>query len=72
MSTLAPAAVAAVVDELVVAFTGIFSREEVAFVVEDSWHDLEARSRTPHFLTALLRKDARDRLTQMARYRGLR
>ncbi|KUG58366.1 hypothetical protein AVL62_10640 [Serinicoccus chungangensis] len=72
MSVTAPAAVTAVVDELVTVFEGVFTRAEVAFVVEDSWQDLQSHSRTPHFLTALLRKDARDRLTQMAHYRGLR
>ncbi|WP_151525549.1 three-helix bundle dimerization domain-containing protein [Serinicoccus kebangsaanensis] len=69
MVAMAQGTVVTIVDELVEHFDGRFTRAEVAFVVEDSWHALEQHARTPHYLTILLRKDACDRLTQMARYR---
>lgn len=72
MSALVPDAMAGIVDDLVRKFEGTFSEAEVSFVVEDSRTTLQKCSRTPHYLPLLVRKDATDRLLQMARYRGAR
>lgn len=70
MSALVPDTTAAIVEELMQKFGSVFSEAEISFVVDDSRATLEQCSRTRHYLPVLVRKDAHDRLVQMARYRG--
>ena len=70
MTAMAPDVLTSIAAELAAHFHGLFTEAEVTFVVEDSYRELELHCRTPHYLEILLRKDACDRLTQMARYRG--
>jgi protein-tyrosine-phosphatase len=66
------AALARVVDDLAYAHEGVFSRETVAQVVQDS-HDLLAQRSSVHtYLLVLTERFARERLSAQAKAQGLR
>ena len=66
------AALARIVDDLVYYFNGIFSRETVADVVEESHDLLMARATVSTFLLVLTERFARERLSAQAKVLGLR
>jgi len=65
-------AVARIVDDLAYSYAGIFSRESVAQVVQES-HDLLAEKSSVHgFVLVLTERFARERLSAQAKAQGLR
>ena len=66
------AAVARVVDDLAYSYEGVFSRESVAQVVQES-HELLAEKSSVHgFVLVLTERFARERLSAQAKAQGLR
>ena len=66
------AAVARVVDDLAYSYEGVFSRESVAQVVQDSYDLLAERSSVHGFVLVLTERFARERLSAQAKAQGLR
>ena len=66
------AAVARVVDDLAYSYEGVFSRESVAQVVQESYDLLAERSSVHGFVLVLTERFARERLSAQAKAQGLR